>query len=55
MSGPTKEQNMTRGPRYISTPQGCGPDQVGLKAAEMGGRDRAHLEALLDTAGDDVV
>lgn len=47
MSGPTKEQNVTQGPRYSSTPQGCGPDQGGLKAAGMGGDNQAHLEALL--------
>lgn len=42
MSGPTKE-NLTQGPRYVSTPQGCGLGQVGLKAVGMGVRGQAHL------------
>lgn len=41
MSGPTKE-NLTQGPQGISTPQGCGLGQAGLKAAGMGVRDQAR-------------
>lgn len=44
MSGPTKEQNLSKACDAPPTLQGCGLGQVGLKAAGMGVRDQAHLE-----------